>query len=401
MWCLKTNTDAYVCSYNNEASKLAIRDCLYWITRIEQQKNVEILDRTAGLKLCLNLTNGTRIQALPCVAHAFRGKQGLFVLDEFAYYGDEEFFKSILATSIWGGKVAVISTHNGADNFFCKIVERYREQSVKYTFKYAVSVGLYRKICEVSGKTWSQFEETVWVDKVYSDHWAGADEELDCIPRKNVVVSYDKIKKTKINLYLQNGKMPTLESGYLSFFGIKNCIETIKIQERYNGIVNIGVDIGFKKHPTAIVGTSSRCKILFGAYLWGLSPSDVNELIDDAASMTNIRVYADAAGVGYSVTDIAKRRKNVECIFSSHKNKQNFDSVVWQILSGDMPYFDHPLPLEELRYIDVKNNGKVTVSEYLSDISRQHHHCDMLVALGLSTINTIPDSSKIPSVSNW
>ena len=104
---------------------------------------------------------GFEVIALPIVARALRGKQGLVILDEAAFMDDlEEVLKAALALLIWGGKVVVISTHDGEDNPFNGLINDIRagrrEGFVgRLTFDEALAQGLYRRICLVQGKTWS------------------------------------------------------------------------------------------------------------------------------------------------------------------------------------------------------------------------------------------------------
>lgn len=132
--------------------------------------------------------SGFRIVALSSRPSNLRGRQGTIVIDEAAFHDQlEELLKAALAMLIWGGRVRVISTHNGVDNPFNQLVEDIRAGRRsgtlhRVTFEEAVQDGLYQRVCMRLGKTWSADAETEWKSGVYAFYGAGAAEELDCIP---------------------------------------------------------------------------------------------------------------------------------------------------------------------------------------------------------------------------
>lgn len=132
--------------------------------------------------------SGFRIVALTSRPSNLRGRQGTIVIDEAAFHPDLfELLKAALAMLIWGGRVHVISTHNGVENAFNELVEDIRAGRRKgavhrVTFKEAVADGLYRRVCLRLGKEWTAEDEAEWMADVYAFYGAGAEEELDCIP---------------------------------------------------------------------------------------------------------------------------------------------------------------------------------------------------------------------------
>lgn len=135
--------------------------------------------------------SGNKITALASRPRKLRGRQGVLVGDEAAFVDDlEELIKAALAFLIWGGKVRIISTHDGADNAFNELVQEIRggkrQGSVhKVTFMDAVREGLYQRICLRLGRDWSPQAETAFVDEIYSTYGDAAEEELDCVPRNS------------------------------------------------------------------------------------------------------------------------------------------------------------------------------------------------------------------------
>lgn len=136
----------------------------------------------------VTFANGHEVVALPSVARALRGKQGFVIIDEAAFHDDlKEVLKSAFALLIWGGKVLIISTHNGEDNAFNELIKDIRADKKPYkllrcTFDDALSSGLYKRICAQNDKAWSEAAEFKWRKEIYDFYGDSADEELDCIP---------------------------------------------------------------------------------------------------------------------------------------------------------------------------------------------------------------------------
>jgi phage FluMu gp28-like protein len=110
------------------------------------------------------------------------------VIDEAAFHDKlGELLKAALALLIWGGKVRVISTHNGERNPFNELINDIRAGKragsvQRITFKEAVGQGLYRRVCLRLGKDWSAEGEREWMQGVYAFYGDAANEELDVVP---------------------------------------------------------------------------------------------------------------------------------------------------------------------------------------------------------------------------
>lgn len=132
--------------------------------------------------------SGFKILALASRPRKLRGRQGVLVADEAAFQDDlGELIKAAMAFLIWGGKVRIISTHDGEDNPFNELITQVRAGKRKgmvhkVTFREAVADGLYRRVCMRKGIAWVAEEEAVWVEEVYDFYGQDADEELDVIP---------------------------------------------------------------------------------------------------------------------------------------------------------------------------------------------------------------------------
>ncbi len=136
--------------------------------------------------------SGHRIVALSSRPTNLRGKQGVIVLDEAAFAPDlAGLLKAALAMLMWGDRVRIISTHDGAENAFKMLIDEVRAgkrgAATVHTipFRLAVSEGLYRRVCLRKGRTWSQAAEDQWVAETYAFYGADAEEELDAIPARS------------------------------------------------------------------------------------------------------------------------------------------------------------------------------------------------------------------------
>ncbi|MBI1262964.1 MAG: hypothetical protein GC184_14700 [Rhizobiales bacterium] len=142
----------------------------------------------------ISFASGFEIVALSSRPRSLRGRQGFVILDEFAFHDDAAgLLKAAMALLIWGGKVLVISTHNGADNPFNELIEEIRQKRrpgnvVRCTFDEAIEQGLYQRICLVTGKTWSPEAEAKWRAEIRASYGDDAAEELDCIPSQGTGV---------------------------------------------------------------------------------------------------------------------------------------------------------------------------------------------------------------------
>lgn len=144
-----------------------------------------------GLKAFrIDFPSGHSIVALPSTPRSLRGKQGVVIIDEAAFHDRlDELLKAALALLMWGGRVVVISTHDGADNAFNTLVEDIRAGKRaghvhRTTLKDALAQGLYQRICLRTGKTWSPEAEAAWEAELRKTYGEAAEEELDVIPAR-------------------------------------------------------------------------------------------------------------------------------------------------------------------------------------------------------------------------
>jgi phage FluMu gp28-like protein len=139
----------------------------------------------------IRFASGFEITALSSNPSNFRGRQGMVIIDEAAFMDNvEATLKAALALVMWGGRIVVISTHNGAENPFNNLIQEIRAgerlgKVVRITFDQAVEDGLYKRICLKTGKPWTQKGEDAWIAQIRGLYKDNAEEELDVVPARS------------------------------------------------------------------------------------------------------------------------------------------------------------------------------------------------------------------------
>jgi phage FluMu gp28-like protein len=137
----------------------------------------------------VRFASGFSVIALPSMPRSLRSRQGLVIVDEAAFQGSiAEALKAAMAFLIWGGKVVVISTHDGVDNEFNLLIDEIKAgkqpgKIVRIDFQMAMDAGLYERIMLVAGQQPTAEGKINWEAKIRANYRDNADEELDCIPR--------------------------------------------------------------------------------------------------------------------------------------------------------------------------------------------------------------------------
>ncbi|MBI1495391.1 hypothetical protein [Halocynthiibacter styelae] len=139
----------------------------------------------------IQFASGYRVEALSSNPANIRGLQGVVVIDEAAFHRDvRAVIDAVNALLIWGGKVRVISTHNGVLNPFNELIREANAGKNPFSihhipFSIAVENGLYRRVCRIKGNTWSQEKQDDWEALIrgsYGPRTAAMKQELDAIP---------------------------------------------------------------------------------------------------------------------------------------------------------------------------------------------------------------------------
>lgn len=204
--------NVYYMGYNLEMAREFINVCAGWAKIFQNAcsgvedcvfQDVDETGETREIKAFrIRFASGFEIIALPSSARSLRGMQGYVIIDEAAFHDDlEEVLKAAYALLMWGGRVLVVSTHDGADNVFNQQIQAIKEKRkgftkhklVTITFQDAINDGLYERICLVKGTEPTEKGRIQFQEDIYEFYGDGASEELDVIPRKSGGVYYPAV----------------------------------------------------------------------------------------------------------------------------------------------------------------------------------------------------------------
>lgn len=141
----------------------------------------------------IRFASGFHITALSSRPASIRGLQGIVIIDEAAFHTNvQAVLDACLALIIWGGKIRIISTHNGDKNPFNQLIRDtraglYAFKILHVTFDDAVANGLYERVCLIKGWKPSADGKREWYNRVrgaYGANKAAMAEELDAIARE-------------------------------------------------------------------------------------------------------------------------------------------------------------------------------------------------------------------------
>lgn len=139
----------------------------------------------------IRFASGFRVEALSSRPENIRGLQGIVVIDEAAFHQDVHgVLDAVNALLIWGGKIRVISTHNGVLSPFNELVREIKAGKRPFSlhtipFATAVANGLYKRVCLIKGTQWSPEAEAEWEAQIrasYGPRLSAMRQELDAIP---------------------------------------------------------------------------------------------------------------------------------------------------------------------------------------------------------------------------
>lgn len=192
----KSGMDCWYIGYNKDMSLEYIQDCGDWAKHFHKAASAveEITLKEEGADgkdiqaFRVKFASGHKVVALSSRPRNLRGKQGKIVIDEAAFHDDlPGLLKAALAMLIWGGRVAVISSHNGDDSPFNELILDIRAGKKNYslhrtTLDDALAEGLYERICLKLGRAWTAEGQETWRQELIDLYGEGADEELFCVP---------------------------------------------------------------------------------------------------------------------------------------------------------------------------------------------------------------------------
>ena len=193
--------DVYYMSTSQDGARDFIVECAEWVETlspaIRASPDVDVYDwideendPVAIQTQRLRFPSGLSIYALPSRPARMRGKKRcLAICDEASHHDLAAWLKATSATSMWGGRRAIMSTHHGTDSGFWQYVQRVRASaadgkpiaSLHSVFLYdALRDGLYQRICRTAMPRveWTQAGEDEWVEALRRDNIDVFDEEF-------------------------------------------------------------------------------------------------------------------------------------------------------------------------------------------------------------------------------
>lgn len=261
--------------------------------------------------------NGRRITAMTSNPRRFRSKGGDVFLDEFGFHDQpREMYTAAEPCTRWGGTMHIVSTHNGEDAEYNKLIDRCRKVLLalgldpehpprdlpyavglakarelkktpyfslhRVTITDAVSEGLVRKINETRG--------TTWVDEDFIQDCRDAcldeesfDQEYGCIPGKsaNVLLAYALIESC------EHDDCPQPDEPMNGYTG---------------GLAFVGVDVGREVDNTIVwvdelVGDVAWCRQIKVLKKMPL-PEQQREISAILRTLLNWRTTVDMTGIG-------------------------------------------------------------------------------------------------------
>jgi len=191
--------DALYIGYSEDMAREYVDDCAMWAAAFnraaEALKEVMFDDTDAAGNIReikafrIDFASGHKVLALSSRPRSIRGKQGKVTIDEAAFHDDlAGLIKAAMAMLIWGGRVRIISSHNGEDNPFNLLVKDIRAGKLPYTihrttFDDALGAGLFERRLLTAGPKFKYRTREAWRASIYEQYGENAAEELDCIPR--------------------------------------------------------------------------------------------------------------------------------------------------------------------------------------------------------------------------
>jgi phage FluMu gp28-like protein len=193
----KRGANVYYISYDKEMTAGFIQDCATWAKAFQAaagEIGEQILTREDGRDVHvydIPFDSGNSIKTFSSNPRNLRSKgrpRERLVLDEAAFVDDlAEVLKAAMAMTMWGGTVHIISTHNGDENPFNTLIQDARAGRNDYsihrvTLDDAIADGLFKRICEITGREWSAASEAEWRTALVQRYRPNEDEELFVVP---------------------------------------------------------------------------------------------------------------------------------------------------------------------------------------------------------------------------
>ncbi len=192
--------DVLYIGYSEDMTREYIDDCAMWARVFNraagamQEVMFDDTDAKGEIRQIkafrIDFASKSKILALSSRPRSIRGKQGKVTIDEAAFHDDlPGLMKAAMAMLIWGGRVRILSSHNGEDNHFNLVLKDCRAGKLPYsvhktTFTDALDAGLYERVKLILGERLKQKTRAEWEAAIRAKYGEDAAEELDCIPKQ-------------------------------------------------------------------------------------------------------------------------------------------------------------------------------------------------------------------------
>lgn len=370
--------DTWYMGYDQDMAREFIETCAMW-ARIyglaAEEVDEELIDVEGGKPVQafrIRFASGFKIVALPSVARALRGKQGLVIIDEAAFHSDlAEVLKAAIALLMWGGQVVVVSTHDGTENPFNLLLDDIdagtrKGERITITFDDAIRDGLYERVAMVAGvKGRPIADKAAWISDIRDTYGEDADEELDCIPKAGAGAWLDAAMMAACE-HKEAGR-PELYSGGLFF---------------------MGRDVARRRDLAVIHGYELVGDVLWMRDRWTGQKATFQAQDDAAAAMIRerrmVRYFIDQTGMGEKVVeDEQKKYGSTRCEGILLTGPNRLDLAIALKDRIDRCAIRIP-PLPEIRtdFRAIKKKGGVAGSVTL--VNEGEVHADEFWAAGLA-----------------
>jgi len=188
--------DVLYIGYSQDMTREYIDDCAMWAKafnlaagEVDETVYEDDNEDKAIKAFRIDFASGNKILALSSRPRSIRGKQGKVTIDEAAFHDDlDGLLTAALALLIWGGRVRLLSSHNGDEHPFNLLIKDVRAGKFNYSlhktaFQDALDGGLYDRVKLKLGDRMKEQSREEWSAMIYSLYGDRAAEELDCIPR--------------------------------------------------------------------------------------------------------------------------------------------------------------------------------------------------------------------------
>ncbi|MYE02052.1 MAG: hypothetical protein F4Y03_12400 [Alphaproteobacteria bacterium] len=229
--------NVYYQSYDKDMTAGFIGDCAEWADYLDQAvgeivEGAFVEDGKDVKTYSIRFASGKTITAMTSAPRQFRskGRPGdLGIIDEAAFIDDlDEVLKAAVAFLFWGGRIHVMSTHNGEANAFnqlCEDIHKGKQPGSlhKVTFDEAVADGVAVRSLEVQGKAATAAAVDEWIAQIRHTYRHNAAEELDCEPSAGAgtFLSWDVIRKCQ-----------HADAGNPELYGGEHCYLAIDVARR-------------------------------------------------------------------------------------------------------------------------------------------------------------------------